>query len=222
MTDDTPHTGALLVATPAASDPVNAVSQEEHAHITLLWFGEAAAIPPEQLDAVRRHAFDIAGRTAAFTAQAKGRAILGDEDAGVLLVESHELAALRAALFSHDAVQDAYLGATQFPHWVPHLTISYGDGLPAKHDEPILFDSIGLWIAGQHEAFSLQPAPAMGDDEEEALLSAGLTIPPVLTAADLPLCVQHAETHPEARWYVTKRAVALACTDLLPQQWSGT
>lgn len=219
MTDDTPHTGALLVATPAASDAINAVSQEEHAHVTLLWFGEAAAIPPADLDAIRQHAFSVAGRTQAFTAQAKGRAVLGDDDAGVLLVESHELAALRSDLFGHESVQDAFLAATQFPHWVPHLTIGYDSGLPDRHPEPILFDSVGLWVAGQHESFALQPVQTMSDDEEEAILSAGLTIPPVLTAADLPLCVQHAQEHGEARWYVTKRAVALGRTDLLPQQW---
>lgn len=216
---DAPHTGALLVATPALSDPVNEVSDEEHAHATLLWFGEAAAIPPERIDLIRRHAFDVAGQVEAFSAKASGRAILGDEDAGVLILESEELAQLRTALFASDAVQDAYLGAKQFPHWVPHLTMSYGKGLPTWKPDEIRFDSVGLWLGGQHESFALQPAAEMGEDEQEALLSAGLTIPPVLSIADLPLCVQHAQSHPDARWYATKRAVALDRTDLLPAQW---
>lgn len=218
--DDSPPTGALLVATPAPSDPVNAVSEESVAHCTLLWFGEADTLRPDAVDAIRDHVADVAGRFPAFPAKVSGRAILGSEDAGVLILESGELAALRADLFDHEAVQDAYLAATQFPHWVPHMTIWYGKGLPDVFEPgEITFGAVGLWLAGQHQSFSLRPAPAVGADEEEALLSAGLTIPPVLTAADLPLCVSYADAHPHARWYAQKRAVALGAAHLLPSQW---
>lgn len=217
---DAPPTGALLVATPAATDPINAVSSEEQAHVSLLWFGEVASLAPDLVDAIRRHAFDVAGNTQVFTASVAGRAVLGPDKAGVLLLESTELVQLRTDLFGDTAVQDAYLGAQQFPWWIPHLTVSY-DGFPDLPEVPeeITFDAIGLWLAGQHQSFALQSIGTLEPDEEDALLSAGLTIPPVLSAADLPVCVKHAQTHPDARWYATKRAFALGMTHLLPAQW---
>ena len=220
--DTTTPTGALLVATPSADDPVNALSEEEQAHITLLWFGDAAFLAPQLVDAIRRHAFDVAGHIAAFEAQICGRAVLGPDEAGVLLIESAELVELRTALFESLDVQDAYLQAQQYPWWVPHLTVQYSKGLPGGTlPDTITFDGVGLWLAGQHESFALQPLGAVEPDEEEALLSAGLTIPPVLTAADLPVCVAHAKQHPDARWYAKKRAHALGLESMLPAEWSG-
>lgn len=219
---DPAPSGALLVATPAPADPVNEVSEEDAAHCSLLWFGDASTMAPDVADAIRRHAFDVTGRVPAFTAKVSGRAIIGADDAGVLLIESSELASLRADLFDNAAVQDAYLNATQFPHWLPHVTLWYEKGLPGVYEPgEIFFDSVGFWSAGQHQSFSLQPVGDLGADEEEALLSAGLTIPPVLTAADLPLCVSYADAHPDARWYAQKRAIALGVQHMLPVQWGA-
>lgn len=224
MSDDAPHTGALLVATPTAADPVNAASEEDQAHVTLLWFGDMAMLSPDATEAIRTHAADVADSTAPFTAKVSGRAILGSDNAGVLILESMALAGLRRDLFDHPAVQDAYLQAEQFPHWVPHLTIAYGKGLPGAGIESVEFGAVGFWRGGQHEAYPLQVGEPLMDDEpnddEEALISSGLTIPPVLEPMDLPLCIRHAEQHPDARWYAMKRAVALGRPEQIPAGWA--
>lgn len=226
MTDAQP-TGALLVATPAASDPVNALSQDEAAHVSLLWFGERAELDPETEAGIRAHVQQVVMDRGEFTADVSGQAVLGSQKAGVLLIESIELMELRTDLFDDPYVQQAWLAADQFPAFIPHLTLNYGGGLPSGDlPEQIHFDGVGLWLAGQHEPYSLRTSASPMDDPNfygTLGLDIGTTaavIPPVLDADDLPMCVQFAQDHPHARWYAEKRAAALGLTQLIPQQWA--
>ncbi|HEX6681563.1 MAG TPA: 2'-5' RNA ligase family protein [Candidatus Limnocylindrales bacterium] len=225
--DDSPPAGACIVAIPSASDPVNELSEEETAHVTLLWLGEAAALDGELVVGVREHIQRVVLDRGEFEAKVSGVAVLGDDKAGVLLVESIELVELRNDLFASEHMRTVYLQADQFPTWVPHLTLSYSGGLP-KGDLPgvIRFDSVGLWLGGQHEPYALRRSATPIDDPNwrtgydlgDEL--AGSIIPPVLTADDLPLCVQFAQENPAARWYAEKRALALGLQQMLPTQWA--
>lgn len=224
MNDDQP-TGALLVATPSAGDPVNALSQEEAAHISLVWFGERADLDPETEQGIREHVQAVVLDRGEFDAAVSGAAVLGPDKAGVLLIESLDLVELREDLFDDPYVQQAFLAADQFPWWIPHLTLNYGGGVP-DGDLPtsVHIDGIGLWLAGQHEPFSLRLSDSPMDDpnfyDTVGLGIGASVIPPVLDADDLPLCVQYAQEHPDARWYAEKRASALGMTQLLPQPWA--
>jgi len=227
--EDSPHTGALFVALPSISDPVNELSEEEQAHVTLLWFGDAAELWPMRVDALREHVTEVARALPPFTARVSGTAELGPDRARVLLVESVGLVELRQALFASPDAQAAHLQAEQFPWWVPHLTVSYTGWPDAPIPDTIDFDGVGLWLGGQHERFVLK-GPSLEDSIREGepddgttqdeLLSSGLTIPPVLEPDDLPLCMSFADQHPDARWYAERRARALGRGDLIPAGWA--
>jgi hypothetical protein len=226
VSDADAPTGALLVATPSAGDPVNAISDEDAAHVTLLWFGDAAELDEETAAGIREHVQAIMLTRAEFDAKVSGQAVLGADKAGVLLIESIELVELRDDLFDSPYVQRAWEAADQFPCWIPHITLSYQGGLPSG-DLPttVHFDGVGFWRGGQHEPYALRRSSIVLDDpnfrtdyETEAL--AGSIIPPVETADDLPLCVQFALQHPGARWYAERRASALGLAELIPAGWA--
>lgn len=219
-----PPTGACLVALPTRADPVNGLSQEDQAHITLLWLGDAAELTPDVTEGIRRHIEQVVMERGEFTVKVNGRAVLGDDDAGVLLIESLPLMELRDSLFEDPSVQEAYLQADQFPAFIPHLTLTYGGGLPSG-DLPteIQIDSVGLWLGGQHESFQLRLSSSPSDDPNFRTdygdeLSASI-IPPVLSLDDLPLCVRFADDNCDARWYASRMAAAYGVPDLIPAKW---
>jgi 2'-5' RNA ligase len=223
MVDDAPPTGTLFVAQPAHSDPINELSQEDQAHVTLLWFGPVEDLWPERIDAIRDHAADVAGLVQPFEAKVSGRAELGPDRAKVLLLESVDLVQLRTALFEHPEVQAAYLAARQFPWWVPHLTLTYDQWPAGELPQVVQFDGVGFWAGGQHERFALLDTlmPEVGAADDDELLAGGAVIPPVLCADDLPLCLDFAERNPDARWYADRRARALGRPDLVPSGWAA-
>lgn len=150
--DGTPYTGALVVMTPSADDPVVAASSEP-AHMTMIWFGEVAdlAVDVEELEqAVRQYAQDLDGPVVVPVAE---RGTLGDEDADVVFLEKTDsLVALRDGLLEKDPVGDAFAEAEQFPDWTPHVTLGYSDR-PARGDydgDTVTFDHISLWLGGEH------------------------------------------------------------------------
>lgn len=224
MADGEPFTGALFVAVPALADPVNELSQEEQAHVSLLWFGDVGELDPFLVDAIREHAQQVAQVAPRFTARVAGTAELGTDKAQVLLIESVELVELRQALFAAPEVVAAYMDTVQFPWWIPHLTISYGARMAGPVPEEIDFDGVGLWLGGQHERYTLNGSVERPQDElpdaPDDLLSSGAVIPPVLDVADLPMCVQFADQNPDARWYAQRRAKALGRGDLVPASWA--
>lgn len=224
MIDDDPHTGALIVLLPVASDPINEISQEDQAHVTMLWFGNMDGLMPDDVVGIRSAVTEVASRYSEFAATVNGRAVLGADDAGVLLLESYQLMELRNELARDEWVQAAYSRAEQFPAFIPHLTLTYGGGLPAGElPTEVTFAALGLWLGGQHEAFPLLPAtqesPVPEFDDQLTAMSATGMIYPVDCADDLPMAVQFADVNTDARWYVRKRAQAFG-VDCIPQSWS--
>lgn len=54
-----------------------------------------------------------------------------------------------------------------------------------------------------------------------ALTAAGISLPEINRPEDLSLAVRFASAHPQARWYVVKRAHALGAADQVPAGWGG-
>lgn len=208
-------TSGLIVATPAADDPVNELSQEDLAHVTMLYFGDASALPDDLVTQIRSDITDVVGQGDPFEARVSGVALLGPDKASVLLLESEELTGIRQVLCESNAVREAYMMADrQFPVWVPHLTITYGGPIVESPPLTVMIDALALWLGEDRVSYPLQETEPAADD----VLAAGTSIPPVYCPDDLPLAMAFADANPHARWYVEKRAVAFGLT--VPDQWA--
>ncbi len=222
---DEPHTGALIVALPADDDPVNSISEEDEAHITMLWFGDMTTLSPGLVDDIRVEVDAAVTTMGPFEAKVSGAAVLGADHAGVLLLESEDLVILRNELGSAPSIRAAQMNAErQFPWWVCHLTMNYDKGLPPEPwPSAIRFDALGLWMGEQHTRYPLstdigRENPGEMYIQEDGFLSSGL-IPPIHCAGDIPRALSFAQHHPDSRWYVEKRCVAFGLGDRIPA-WS--
>jgi hypothetical protein len=78
--------------------------------------------------------------------------------------------------------------------------------------------------AGAGVVLSIQdpgtPEPPLSTDGEP-VTAAGLSIPTISGADDLALAFSYGDTHPAARWYVSKRAISLGAEDRIPAAWSN-
>ena len=208
-----PNTGALFVAIPSIGDPINDISQEDIAHCTLTYFGEAADLPEVLQDELRDAGDLAASEIEPFTVKVSGVALLGEDKASVLLLESQELVNLRNWLCAHPAVEMAQKSGQQFPTWVPHLTISYSDGIMENPPESITFDRLGLWLGETKESYVLHGQP------DPVVTAAAFSLPTITCREDIPLGVRYGNQVPSAQWYVAKRARALGAAHYLPASW---
>jgi hypothetical protein len=67
---------------------------------------------------------------------------------------------------------------------------------------------------------AINPEPQVDIETMAAVAASGVSIPQIDRVEDLDLGVRYANTHPEARWYVTKRAHALAASGRIPAHWN--
>ncbi|HEY5786027.1 MAG TPA: hypothetical protein VIT65_14750, partial [Microlunatus sp.] len=127
-------------------------------------FGDAAGLPPIVVQALAAVCKSVAARTPEFTAKVNGKAELGDEQAKVLLLESPELSDLHTALVSTGPVQIAQAGTEQFPEFIPHLTVDYGESVDALPDvEQVGFGRIALWVGDDRQEFELAGGQSFDD-----------------------------------------------------------
>jgi hypothetical protein len=66
----------------------------------------------------------------------------------------------------------------------------------------------------------INPEPQVDIETTAAIAASGISIPQITTIEDLDLGLRYANAHPEARWYVTKRARALAASGRIPSYWN--
>jgi 2'-5' RNA ligase len=125
------ETGAAVMLLPAPGDPVNALCEED-SHVTVVHLGESADLEDGQAMDIAGVCAIVAGEYGPFDAQVSGVALLGEDQARVLLLESAEIASIRNRLMTAPPVKDAMSTTEQFPHYVPHLTLSYKGPLPGK------------------------------------------------------------------------------------------
>lgn len=67
---------------------------------------------------------------------------------------------------------------------------------------------------------AINPEPDTDIETTAAIAASGISIPAIGTEEDLDLGIRYANSHPEARWYVTKRARALAASARIPTHWN--
>jgi hypothetical protein len=225
LTAGADSTGAVIVALPAADDPIHQASSEQPAHMTLVYLGKYDALDDTDALAAAVAGVAVDEGTQPATLPVAKRGTLGDDDADVLFLDPGSMTAIRDALLADPVIRAAYDSAEQFPQWTPHLTLGYPES-PATGEpsDTIRFDRLALWLGPDQQEFTmdddLDPADAMPDedmmdDEQE----------PVITEADLshePLR-WHGVLAPEGEWSGDKRRFAegsMSWRDLpLPLSW---
>ena len=175
----------VIVALPREEHPVNKISSEKIAHMTLLYLGELS----EDADTVNIAEFvqHAASMLRPFYAQVERRGVLGKDNADVLFFYKQEFSHVeefRATLLQNDQIKIAYDLAEQHPSWTPHVTLGYEDAPARKLPEPsdhspsralghgdyIEFDRIAIWF-GEFDGpeFRLEEERSPMTQKEEAL-----------------------------------------------------
>jgi 2'-5' RNA ligase len=140
----------VIVAIPAADDPVWGISTEKVPHMTILFLGDNADHPEKaKILGFLEHAASLT--LTRFGLEVDRRGTLGEDEADVIFFDdSWELPALRdfrSQLLKFNPIRTAYDSAPQFEEWHPHLTLGYPD-TPAKKGEKLYyvqFDRVALW-----------------------------------------------------------------------------
>ncbi len=150
------HVGGLelvIVALPSPDDPVQKISSEKAAHMTLLYLG-APGFDQSQIELVTEFVEHASSQMSQFHLDVESRGVLGDQEADVLFFDKRwtkDVAAFRAQLLQNDLISKAYLSADQFPEWTPHLTLGYPTSPAKKFPDGydriygVNFDRIALW-----------------------------------------------------------------------------
>jgi hypothetical protein len=141
------YTSTVIVALPAADDPISAASSESSgAHATLLFLGDSKALDEQALnDAVQQ--FVTNGEVGIITEMVNGRATLGKDAADVVLFDAANLVFIRSGLLEQKTLAQAFGSVEQFPTWLPHVTLGY-PATPALAEytgEAITFDRLAVW-----------------------------------------------------------------------------
>ncbi len=218
--------GVVVVALPAAGDPVHALADAEP-HVTLLYLGEAAPLPEDALEAALANAEMLAAGLGPFPVAVNGAAVLGEDRARVLLVESEELTRVRELLLTVPAVATAVAAAEQFPNWIPHMTLTYAEDADLDEEAAELahvrIGALAVWAAAERWVFPLTgPSRAEArpewDDPAHAVTASAVSFscPAVTDARSLAVAVRWADRHPAARVFVVKHAARLGLVASLP------
>lgn len=167
----------VIVALPSESDPVNEVSSEKAAHMTLLYLGKPN-FDQSQIDLISGFVEHAASNLSPFMLDVERRGELGPENADVLFFVKRyakRIATFRDQLLQNDLISQAYNSIEQYPEWTPHLTLGYPE-TPAKKSPSddkgriwyVNFDRISLWTADSSgPTFQLLPK----DNDMEVAMS---------------------------------------------------
>lgn len=165
----------VIVALPSAEDPVSAVSSEQDgAHATLLFLGDAANLDEQALlNAIGE--FVTKGQVTPVTDKVNGAAILGPNKADVVLLDAANLKAIRDGLLGQDTLAEAHEAVEQFPTWIPHVTLGYPETprLGEYSGDAITFDRLALWHGNSRTEFLLgetMPESLTAAAEEPAIV----------------------------------------------------
>lgn len=160
----------------------------EELHLTLLYLGHAADIPPPDLDALGVALAELARRSEPFNAAVTGLARFegdGDADAIVALASSPRIDDLRAAVVA--LATDVGLVSPTQHGFIPHITLGYvapgADlGVPRSPLASFAVDYVALWRGGSRTVYPLQGMPEKG-----APLPLAPTETHMTTATDPPI-----------------------------------
>jgi 2'-5' RNA ligase len=143
----------VVVALPTEEDYVRKISSDKEPHLTLLYLGENK-FSSSDLDLITGYVEHAASQLNRFGLSVDHRGELGPNKADVLFFDtewSKDIKDFRNSLLRNDLIDTAYLSASQFPEWTPHLTLGFPEN-PAKKDTRehpyfsyVSFDRIALW-----------------------------------------------------------------------------
>lgn len=160
----------VIVALPAAGDPVHEIGDEQK-HLTLAYIGSAASVDIERVA-------DLVSLTAEqfgspFPGTVSGTAALGPgshaDKAKVWMVESPVIQAIRDLLMADEAVAAGVETEDAHPHFVPHVTVGYDPEIDKRALEvtKIQFDRLAVWQGGTQTEFPLGDAMTAAAVEPE-------------------------------------------------------
>jgi len=176
-----------IVAIPKPDDYVWNLSSQKIPHLTLMVLSESG--DAERIFTYLQHAVETS--LPRFGMDVSHRGLLGENDADVLFFGQHprkKLIEFRSFLLANDDIYKAWHEVSQFPLWIPHLTLGFPDD-PAKPDTRdypgtswVNFDRLALWTGDFEGPEILLPnEDALGDEnmsmtvsEEDALLHFGV------------------------------------------------
>jgi 2'-5' RNA ligase len=148
----------VIVALPSKDDYVNKISTEKVPHMTLLFLGEDST-KVKNLDKIIGFVEHAANTTLTrFSLDVDRRDTLGPDLADTLVFSKNiwsdlkRIEQFRSNLLKENNIRLAYDSTTQFPEWIPHITLGYPE-TPAKPDERdypginyVSFDRIAVWF----------------------------------------------------------------------------
>ena len=116
----------VVVAIPDNDDPVWKVSSEKIPHMTLLYLG-SPDWSNEQFVNVAQYVQHAAAQQPKFGMSVRERGVLGAQSADVLFFEKtysyEKMLGFIGNLRANQDIDKAYLAASQYPSWTPHLTL---------------------------------------------------------------------------------------------------
>lgn len=164
------NTSATVMALPAPG-PLDALLApgQPPLHMTVFYFGDATELSEEAHDGVLELLSDAAtSHHPGPSGTVNGYARLGKDNALVALVESQTLSVLRDLLSQTSLVSTLLAGVEQYPQWIPHITLGYGDQVPPQDQldalvgQWVTFESLALWWGDEQNAL-----PFGGGDESD-------------------------------------------------------
>lgn len=173
----------VIVAIPAADDPVWAVSSEKAPHLTILFLGDAVSNP--NVAKIVEYVKERARQLEPFNLLVDHRGTLGSDEADVLFFTKEipwQLIDFRETLKYNQEIQMAYNAIPQRTDWKPHLTLGYPD-TPAHPDDwdpmgtqYVSFDKVAVWYGdseGSEFVLTENPRPTNWSEQDMAMSDAG-------------------------------------------------
>lgn len=180
MSEQESRPTVVVVALPAADDPIHAASSEQpSAHMTLVFLGDVDAdAGTVGIDVLAAAVEEWAGRIdGPITEGVAGSAVLGPDKAQVVLVDASAFVDIRNGMAAADSgpIGDVAGHVTQYPVWTPHVTLGYPDAPPLAEyaGESITFDRLALWAGDDYREFPLGGSAQPVEEPVESVTAAG-------------------------------------------------
>jgi len=183
---DTEHTGVMIALLPSEDDmerlAVPGGEDDEELHLTLVYLGDAAKIPPSTRERIIASVTRVARETPVIDANGFGTAMFNTQDGEkdtcvVLLVSGDELANAKKRLCQDidPIMYDAAGMPEQHEPWVPHITLAYTDDTAltstlTNREGPIRFDHVRIAFGGEVTDYPLYDGTATSDTAQEELV----------------------------------------------------
>src|SRR5690348_11253679 len=178
----TEHTGAMIALLPTEEDMTRLVvpggEEDEELHLTLIYLGEAAKIPPVTRERIIAAITECAKRVPILDADGFGVATFNEQNGEketcvVLLVSGDEVATAKRELCQdiESIMHDAYGMPEQHQPWIPHVTLAYSDDTSlasavSDREGPIRFDHVRIAFGEEVTDIPLYDGTALSDTAE--------------------------------------------------------